>query len=153
MEKKEFNTEPYVRRIEKPWGWELHLVPETSPYMAKILHINAGARLSLQRHLPGAVSAGKVETYALHAGRAKLIWENKEGELIEEEMEPNIGYTTIVGQRHRLAGITDCEIFEASLPEGDGTTERLDDDYNRPDETAEMRKDPNRGWNPADSHE
>ena len=35
----------YVRRINKPWGYELHLVLEDSPYMVKVLHITAGARL------------------------------------------------------------------------------------------------------------
>ena len=44
----------------------------------------------------------------------------------------------MVGQRHRLIGITDCDIFEVSTPEI-GTTFRLEDDYKRPDETEEMR--------------
>ncbi len=124
------------------------MVPDDWPYMVKILHIDEGKRLSLQRHISGETSTGKVETWVLHSGRAKVIWEGAEGELIETELEQGKGYSSLVGQRHRLVGITDCDIFEASLPEGDGTTERLEDDYGRPDETVEMRKDPNRGWNP-----
>lgn len=143
-----FSTESYVKRVNKPWGWELHFVSDDWPYMVKILHINEGKRLSLQRHMPGRFLSGKVETWVLHSGRAKVIWEGEDGELVETELETGKGYSSVVGQRHRLAAITDCEIFEASLPEGDGITERLEDDYGRPDETEEMRKDPSRGWNP-----
>ena len=46
--KSKFNNESYVERVEKPWGHELHWVPENKPYMGKVLHIKAGARLSLQ---------------------------------------------------------------------------------------------------------
>ena len=139
----------YVRRIDKPWGYELHLVPDDSPYMVKVLHINAGARLSLQRHLPGRTSPGKLETWVLSAGRAKVIWEDAAGRLLETELEQGKGYSIPAGLRHRLAGITECEVLEASTPEGDGTTERLEDDYRRPDETAEMRRQPDRGWRGA----
>jgi hypothetical protein len=50
-----------------------------------------------------------------------------------------------VGQRHRLIGLTDTDILEASTPEN-GTTWRLEDDFARPDETEELRAAPNRGW-------
>lgn len=146
LDTSKFSTESYVAKVEKPWGFELHYTPEVAPYMVKILHICEGKRLSLQRHLPGATSTGKVETWVLHSGRAKVIWEGSNGELVETELASGKSYTSVVGQRHRLVGITDCEVFEASLPEGDGTTERLEDDYGRPDETFEMRKLPNRGW-------
>ena len=138
----------FVRRVDKPWGWELHFVPDDWPYMVKLLHIDAGARLSLQRHLPGRSSPGKVETWVLHAGRAKVIWEDADGRLVETELEAGKGYTAPAGRRHRLIGITECEVFEASTPESDGTTERLEDDYQRSDETAEMRRRHNRGWKP-----
>ena len=141
-----FATQAFAKKIEKPWGWELHFVPPDWPYMVKLLHIKAGTRLSLQRHLPGPTSPGKVETWVLHSGRAKVIWEDSHGRLVETELEAGQGYSAGAGQRHRLVGITDCEIFEASLPEGDGTTERLEDDYRRPDETVEMRRRPDRGW-------
>ncbi|MGA2968165.1 MAG: hypothetical protein ABSD69_03295, partial [Candidatus Levyibacteriota bacterium] len=54
-------------------------------------------------------------------------------------LTPGKGYTTLIGQRHRLCGITDCDIIEFSTPEK-GTTLRLEDDYKRPDETPEQRK-------------
>lgn len=124
---------PYIKRIEKPWGHELHFVPEKKPYMGKIIHIDKSKRLSLQVH------DKKQESWFLLKGRAKVIWDNFEKELIETELEKGKGYTCEVGQRHRLAGITDCDIVEVSTPEI-GTTFRLEDDYQRPDETETLRK-------------
>lgn len=133
FEPKNFSTEPYVKRIEKPWGYELHWVREGEPYIGKILHINAGARLSLQVH------DQKQESWFMMNGRAAVIWEDENGGLIETELQPGVGYSTKIGQKHRLKGITDCDIIEASTPEA-GTTWRLEDDYARPDETPEQRK-------------
>lgn len=133
IDKSKFTNKPYVKKVDKPWGYELHWVPEGLPYMGKIEHINAGARMSLQIH------DTKQESWFLMNGRAKIIWENEDGELIETELEPGQGYTCALGQKHRLVGITDCDIIEVSTPEA-GTTLRLDDDYKRPDETPEQRK-------------
>lgn len=130
---KEYSNEPYVKRVEKPWGYELHWVREGEPYIGKLLHINAGARLSLQVH------DEKSESWFLINGRGAVIWENNQGELIETELQPGFGYSTKVGQKHRLKGLTNCDIIEASTPEA-GTTWRLDDDYARPHETEEQRK-------------
>jgi mannose-6-phosphate isomerase len=128
-----FNTDSYVKRVEKPWGYELHWVPEGAPYMGKIEHLNAGARMSLQVH------DTKQESWYLLSGRAAVIWENSEGELIETELRPGRGYSIAIGQKHRLKGITDCDIIEVSTPER-GTTWRLEDDYARPNETLEQRQ-------------
>jgi mannose-6-phosphate isomerase-like protein (cupin superfamily) len=133
IDKTKFTTDGYVKRVEKPWGYELHFVQEDKPYMGKILHINANCRLSMQVH------DQKQETYLLNSGEAKIIWENNKGELVETILTPGKGYTTLIGQRHRLCGITDCDIIEFSTPEK-GTTLRLEDDYKRPDETPEQRK-------------
>ncbi len=43
---KNFKQDAYSLKIDKPWGWEVHFVPAGKPYMGKILHINAGQRLS-----------------------------------------------------------------------------------------------------------
>ncbi len=128
-----FSNDSYVKRVEKPWGHELHWVPEDAPYMGKLLHVNKDARLSLQIH------DQKSESWFLVGGRAAVIWENSQGELIETELQKGVGYTTQIGQKHRLKGLTDCDIIEVSTPEL-GTTWRLDDDYSRPDETPEQRK-------------
>jgi mannose-6-phosphate isomerase len=128
-----YDTEPYVKRVEKPWGYELHWVREDAPYIGKVLHINAGARLSLQVH------DQKQESWFIMNGKAAVIWENNRGEMIETELEPGVGYSTKLGQKHRLKGITDADILEVSTPEA-GTTWRLEDDYTRPHETPEQRK-------------
>ena len=128
-----FSNEPYVKKVDKPWGYELHWVREDEPYIGKVLHINAGARLSLQVH------DEKSESWFLMNGQASVIWENNKGELIETVLQPGQGYSTKVGQKHRLKGLTDCDIIEVSTPEK-GTTWRLEDDYARPNETPEQRK-------------
>lgn len=127
-----FSNEPYVKRFEKPWGYELHWVPADAPYMGKVLHVKKGAQLSLQMH------DQKSESWLLISGRAAVIWENDKGELLETELQPGQGYTTKVGQKHRLKGLTDCDIIEVSTPEL-GTTWRLEDDYARPHETPDQR--------------
>jgi len=101
--------------------------------MGKIEHLNAGARMSLQVH------DTKQESWFLMSGRAAVIWENNRGQLIETELEPGKGYSIKIGQKHRLKGITDCDVIEVSTKEA-GTTWRLEDDYARPDETPEQRR-------------
>lgn len=133
FDKNTFKNNSYLKKVEKPWGYELHWTPEDLPYMGKVIHIKEGARLSLQVH------DKKQESWFIINGRGKVIWENEKGELIETELEKGKGYGCALGQRHRLAGITECDIVEVSTPEI-GTTYRLEDDYSRPDETEEQRK-------------
>jgi len=130
---KDFTVAPYVKRVEKPWGYELHWVAPDAPYMGKMLHINEGARLSLQVH------DRKQESWFVVRGRAAVIWEDDQGEMVETELEPGLGYSTKVGQKHRLKGVTDTDIIEVSTPEA-GTTWRLEDDYARPHETPVQRQ-------------
>ena len=133
FDKKAFTTDSYSLQVDKPWGHENIFTTSDLPYTGKIIHINAGKRLSLQLH------DKKQESWYLISGRGKIIWEDSSGELKETEMSQGQGYTCKIGQRHRLAGITNCDIFEVSTPEL-GTTYRLEDDYKRPDETEEMRE-------------
>ncbi len=140
VDKSTFNRKPFVKIVPKPWGYELIFTPEHLPYTGKIMHVKAGTRQSLQIH------DKKRETYYLASGRGGVLIENENSEMVEEEFETGKGYTTELGQKHRIYGITDCDVWEVSTPES-GNTYRLDDDYARPTETDEMRKDPNRGWN------
>jgi mannose-6-phosphate isomerase-like protein (cupin superfamily) len=132
IDRSAFRHEPFARRIDKPWGWELHWTPDNLPYMGKLIHVRAQARLSLQVH------DAKQESWLLIEGRAKVVWEDRAGSLVETELRPSEGYTCALGQSHRLVGITDCYIIEVSTPEA-GTTWRLEDDYARPHETEEQR--------------
>lgn len=133
INKSTFTNQPYVKKVEKPWGYELHWVPEGMPYMGKILHINAGKRLSLQVH------DKKQESYWLLNGECDLVLENAQGELETIHLQKGVGYTTMIGQRHRHQAVTDCDVMEVSTPEA-GTTWRLEDDFARPNETPEQRK-------------
>lgn len=128
-----FRNDSHIEKITKPWGWELHWTPQDLPYLGKVLHINAGQRLSLQVH------DEKRESWLLVSGRACVIWEDRDGNLVETELQPGQGYTCALGQMHRLVGISDCDIVEVSTPEA-GTTWRLADDYSRPHETPEQRE-------------
>lgn len=139
VDKSGFDNPPFVKRVEKPWGYELIFTPEDLPYTGKIMHLNAGTRQSLQIH------DKKVETYWLASGQGGVLIENSKGEMERVEFEKGKGYTTKIGQKHRIFGITDCDVWEVSTPEI-GNTFRLEDDYARPTETEELRKAPNRGW-------
>lgn len=132
---KDFSTEPYVKRIEKPWGYELHLVPEGLPYMMKIIHVDAGKRLSLQVH------DEKRESWTLLDGPGYVVWQDDKGERVETWLEKGKGYTCALGQEHRLCAGEDgdADFYETSTPES-GTTYRVEDDFARPDETPEQRR-------------
>jgi mannose-6-phosphate isomerase-like protein (cupin superfamily) len=133
FDKTSFTNQGYVKKVEKPWGYELHWVPEGMPYMGKVLHIEAGKRLSLQAH------DTKQESYWLVNGECNLVIENTKGELETIKLEKGKGYTTMIGQRHRHQAVTDCDVLEVSTPEM-GLTWRLEDDYARPDEDEQQRK-------------
>ena len=130
-----FSLEPNARRISKPWGYEVLLTPPDVPYTAKLIHVHAGKRLSLQLH------DTKIETQTLVAGQGVLVLEGRDGQLHEIPMQPGVGYHVAVGQRHRLCAAPDADatVFEASTPEL-GVTLRLEDDYARPDETEQQRR-------------
>lgn len=134
FDKNTFTNESFIKKVSKPWGYEILFTPADLPYTGKIIHIDGGKRLSLQVH------DKKQESWYLLKGRGKVIWENNNGKLIETEFTLGQGYTCKIGQRHRLAAITDCDIMEVSTPEI-GTTFRLEDDYKRPDETEQMRQE------------
>jgi len=125
--------------VIKPWGQEIVLTSTDLPYTGKIITIIQGKRWSLQYH------DQKTETFCCISGQAKLITGSSPQNLKEEEMIINEGYTIKPGTIHRVQAITDVTIIEVSSPES-GTTFRLEDDSNRPNETPEIRNSPNRGW-------
>jgi mannose-6-phosphate isomerase len=130
--------EPYQRRVEKPWGWEM-VWAETDVYTGKLIHVEAGKRLSLQYH------DCKLETQCLLSGRALLVLEDASGTLHEIDMRIGEGYTVRPFQTHRLIALLDSEVAEVSTPER-GTTVRVEDDFSRLNETESVRALPNRGW-------
>ncbi|MHB8418619.1 MAG: cupin domain-containing protein [Myxococcales bacterium] len=111
-----------MRRVEKPWGYEL-IWAQTERYVGKVLHVNAGHRLSLQYHRQ------KDETIHLWSGRLELVVDEGKG-LEAREMKAGESYHIRPGTKHRMIAITDCDILEASTPELDDVV-RLEDAYGR----------------------
>jgi len=63
-----------TRRVPKPWGHEL-IWAHTERYVGKVLVIEAGKRLSLQRH------EVKDESIYVLSGRLRLLLEDDAGEV------------------------------------------------------------------------
>ena len=116
-----------VKRVDKPWGYELHWA-KTDRYVGKLIHVDAGHALSLQYHNK------KDETIFLWAGR--LLFEIQEqGKLVKREMKLGESVHVTPGTVHRMTAIDDCDIFEVSTPELDDVV-RLEDRYGRRRRTA-----------------
>lgn len=112
-----------VRRVDKPWGYEL-IVAETDRYVGKILHIDAGQALSLQYH------ERKDETFHVARGEIDLTVEEN-GELVVRKLRVGESYHVVPPTRHRMvAGADGCDLFEVSTPELADVV-RLEDRYGR----------------------
>lgn len=128
-----FKIDPYVMRVEKPWGFELIFSDGTAKVTSKILHVASGKRSSLQYH------DEKEEILTLISGIGILELEDSDGNLQKFNMDNRKSYLIIPNQIHRFsAGEADCEIMESSTPES-GNTVRLEDDFKRGIETEESR--------------
>ena len=134
-----FLLEPFQKRVEKPWGYEIIYTPEDAPATGKLLHVRAGKRLSLQYH------DVKRETLCLISGKATITLGDNNDKTVDVAMEVYKGYHIMPGQVHQVTAITDIDLIEASTPEA-GNTVRLEDDAHRPTETEAMRRLKNRGW-------
>ena len=112
-----------ARRVDKPWGHEL-IWAHTDRYVGKILVIEAGQRLSLQRHLV------KDESILVMSGRLRLYLEDDAGEVHEEVLGPGAHRRVETGRIHRYEAVERCELIEVSTPELDDVV-RLQDDFGR----------------------
>ena len=111
------------RRVDKPWGHEL-IWAHTSQYVGKILVIEAGQRLSLQRHVV------KDESIFVSSGRLRLHLEDDEGTVRTQELGPGDYRHVATGRVHRFEAIERCTLIEVSTPELDDVV-RLEDDFGR----------------------
>jgi len=107
-----------VLRVIKPWGYELIFV-KTDRYVGKIIHVNAGEKLSLQYHRV------KDETMRLAKGKVEIQLDGKT--LI---LSPGDTVRIRPGTKHSVLAIEDTDIFEVSTPETDDVV-RLEDRYGR----------------------
>ena len=116
-------VEPEARRVDKPWGHEL-IWAHAERYVGKVLVIETGKRLSLQRH------EIKDESILVLSGRLELTLEGDDGVIHVEELGPGAHRRVKTGRIHRYAAIERCELVEVSTPELDDVV-RLEDDFGR----------------------
>jgi mannose-6-phosphate isomerase len=114
---------PGARRVDKPWGHEL-IWAHTDRYVGKILVIEAGRRLSLQKHLV------KDESILIREGRLRLTLEGDDGVVRDEVLGPGDHRRVATGRVHRYEAIERCEVIEVSTTELDDVV-RLEDDFGR----------------------
>jgi mannose-6-phosphate isomerase-like protein (cupin superfamily) len=113
-----------VRRVEKPWGYEL-IWALTDVYCGKVLFVKAGASLSLQFHNV------KDESWYVESGRAQLeLGRVGQAVLDEEVIGPGAAFHYEPGTVHRVTALEDTTILEVSTPHLDDVV-RLEDLYGR----------------------
>jgi quercetin dioxygenase-like cupin family protein len=106
--------------VEKPWGKEVWFADNgIENYLGKILYINKGHRLSLQKH------ERKHETLYLLNGKVKLTLDKK---VINWEIGKTIEIEP--GMVHRFEAIEESTLLEVSTWYPDDVI-RLEDDYDR----------------------
>jgi mannose-6-phosphate isomerase-like protein (cupin superfamily) len=109
-----------MRKIEKPWGYEL-IWADTASYTGKLLHINAGHRLSLQFH--------RVKEETVYVLSGTLYIYDGDGNITKLSSGQSFHVSPL--QVHRFgANETNVEIMEVSTPHLDDVV-RLEDDYQR----------------------
>lgn len=123
-------TNRSVKIVEKPWGHE-EIWAKTDNYVAKMLYIKKGHRLSLQYHVK------KEETIRVLSGemvlhhRLELDDMYGAGPMSKSVMKEGDCFHVKPGTHHRFeAENTDVVLLEVSTTEIDDVV-RLQDDYNR----------------------
>ena len=111
------------RRVEKPWGYEIWWAA-TDQYVAKILHVNKGHRLSLQYH------EHKDETSYVFAGRLILFQGDTEESITERTVGVGDVWRNRPGTIHTIEALEDADVLEASTPHLEDVV-RIRDDYGR----------------------
>lgn len=117
-----------ARHVPKPWGSEL-IWAETGDYVGKMIHIDAGAKLSLQYH------EEKDESILVVKGRLLLHTGTEVADLTTRVLETGEAAHIPPGLVHRFEGLEDTDLVEVSTPQLDDVV-RLADDYGREGTTA-----------------
>ena len=113
-----------VRRVDKPWGYEL-IWALTNTYCGKVLFVKAGESLSLQFHRQ------KEESWVAQSGSDRLeVGEAGDGVLMQEIIGPGNAFHYVPGTVHRVTAIEDTTILEVTTPHLDDVV-RLEDVYGR----------------------
>ena len=111
------------RWVPKPWGGELIWV-EAPGYVAKVLNIDAGKRLSLQYH------ERKDEAIFVMSGEM-VLHIGASVDTVEKVPLTQGEYRRVLpGVVHRFEAITDTKLLEVSTNDLDDVV-RIEDDYGR----------------------
>lgn len=111
------------RVVDKPWGHEVWWA-DTDIYAGKLLHVDAGQRLSLQFHRQ------KDESSYLLSGRLLLVRGAEADALDEQVIEPGHAWRNRPGTVHTIEALEDSVVLEVSTPHLDDVV-RLQDRYGR----------------------
>jgi quercetin dioxygenase-like cupin family protein len=111
------------RRVGKPWGYEIWWA-HTEHYAGKILHVDAGQRLSLQFHHE------KDESCYLLSGKLLLVEGDSADTLSETIVAEGHAWRNLPGAVHTIEAIEDSDVLEVSTPQLDDVV-RLVDNYGR----------------------
>lgn len=112
-----------VRRVEKPWGYEL-IFAHTDKYAGKILSIGKGCRLSLQYH------EYKDESIYVHRGEVLVQLEAIDGQRVSTVLRNGECLRIEPFTQHRIQAVRDAILFEVSTPDLEDVR-RVEDDYGR----------------------
>lgn len=111
-----------MRRVEKPWGYEI-IWAETDRYVGKLLHIRAGHKLSRQYHVR------KDETFFVQDG--EMVLEIGKPPAVERRvLGKHESFHCPPGTVHRMVAERDVDVLEVSTPDLDDVV-RLEDAYGR----------------------
>ena len=111
------------RRVSKPWGYEIWWAL-TDRYAGKILHVDAGHRLSLQFH------ERKDESCYVLTGKLLLIQGPSADELSERVVSVGEVWRNEPGQVHTIEAIEESDVLEVSTADLEDVI-RLSDNYGR----------------------
>jgi len=117
-----------AEHVPKPWGSEL-IWAHTSDYVGKVIHIDAGRRLSLQLHRE------KDESILVVRGRLRLHSGPDADSVSSRILEEGESAHIPPGLVHRFEAIVDTDLVEVSTPQLTDVI-RLEDDYGREGTTA-----------------
>src|SRR5215216_195123 len=112
-----------VKRVEKPWGYEL-IYATTDRYCGKVIFVKAGEQLSLQFHRK------KDETIFVQSGRVEFEIGEPGKPIDIEVVGPGRAFHLAPGTVHRIRALEDTVVLEVSTPEIDDVV-RLEDKYGR----------------------
>jgi mannose-6-phosphate isomerase len=112
-----------VRRVEKPWGYEV-IWATNELYCGKLLFVRAGEALSLQLHRQ------KDETIYVHEGRLEFEMGEEAGAVASAVVEPGAAFHVRPGTVHRMRALEDSVLLEVSTSHLDDVV-RLEDRYGR----------------------